>query len=163
MTLRSQQDLLARLYTDPELRARFLEDPQRVGASSGLTNAESNELAAVSAEELNYFSNSLFRKRLHEVERILPQSREVLGDEFTNHFREFSRGFVPNSVKKHLDDAFEFTGFLLANLTDDSIRNAVRRERVNLAFYGYRRAFVFKPTGGRPWLFLRIGRREITF
>ena len=163
MTLRQQQDLLARICTDSRLREEFVRNPEKTGASFGLTAVESNEIAELSAEQLRYFSNSLISKRLHEVEKLLPRTRAALGDEFGPLFRAFSREFVPNSIKKHLEDAFEFTAWLIRKTGDAPTLTIVRRERAHLAFYGLRRRFVFILSGGRPFVFLRIGRREIVF
>ncbi len=156
MSLRNEQDLLARLYTDPELRARFMCDPETVGGEFGVAAETAAQLASVAGDELDYFSESLFWKRFNEVAKILPEIRAALGEDFECRFREFSGGFVPDSIRKHLDDAYQFTGYLLAKGEHAAV---VSRERARLAFYGYAKSFVFN-RHSRPFVQLRLGKRE---
>ncbi len=159
MSLRSEQDLLARLYTDPDLRRRFMGEPKDVGRDFGVAAETAAQLAAVAGDELDYFSETLFWKRFNEVAKLLPESRAAIGDGFEQRFREFAAGFVPDSIRKHLDDAYEFTGYLLANGEHAAV---VSRERARLAFYGYARNFVFNKRS-RPFIQLRLGKREFRF
>ena len=112
MSLQEQQNLLAKLYTDAEFRRVFLSEPEKHGAENGLDEKELAELAGIMPEELNFFADSLFWKRLREVEKFLPLSKKALGDEFTRLFREFSRTFNPPTIKKHFEDARGFSKFL---------------------------------------------------
>jgi len=112
MSLQKQQDFLARLFTDEGLRQNFLSDPEKTGAENGLTKSETADLQAVLPEEIGFFADSLFWKRLHEVEKILPLTKKVLKEDFSEYFREFSRAFNPQTVKKHFEDALEFSKYL---------------------------------------------------
>ncbi len=63
-SLQRQQDVLARLYTDETLRHAFRNDPIRIGKENGLNESEITQLTEISAEELDFFAESLFWKRL---------------------------------------------------------------------------------------------------
>ena len=143
MGLEQQQNLLARLYTDADFRRAFLSEPEKVGAENDLTGAEIGELAAIMPEELNFFAESLFWKRLREVEKFLPLTRKVLAADFTALFREFSQTFNPQSVKKHFEDALEFCLFLHgARDVSDLARSAAKFERSKLEFFGHEKRLV---------------------
>jgi len=112
MSLQKQQDFLARLFTDEGLRQNFLSDPAKIGAENGLCESETADVQAVLPEEIGFFADSLFWKRLHEVEKFLPLTKKVLKEDFTKYFREFSQTFTPQTVKKHFEDALGFAKFL---------------------------------------------------
>lgn len=113
MGLKEQQDLLARLYTDAELRSGFGNEPEYIGTRFSLTGPEINDLTALAELEVEWFADSLFWKRFRAVEKLLPTSSWIIGENFEPHFREFSREFSPTSVKKHLEDALAFSRWLL--------------------------------------------------
>ncbi|MET0753228.1 MAG: hypothetical protein ABWZ66_07635 [Pyrinomonadaceae bacterium] len=112
MSLLEQQNFLARLYTDENLRKSFLAEPEKIGLENDLTEPEIAGLSAIIPEELNFFADSLVWKRLREVEKMLPLTRKALNESFEEHFREFSQNYNPKSVKKHLEDAIGFCSFL---------------------------------------------------
>lgn len=112
MSLQKQQDFLARLFTNEGLRQNFLSEPEKIGFVNGLSETETGDLKAVLPEELGFFADSLFWKRLREVEKLLPLTKRGLQEDFTKFFREFSRAFNPQTVKKHFEDALEFSKFL---------------------------------------------------
>jgi len=141
MSLREQQNLLAKLYTDAGFRKNFLEEPLRIGTDNGLSVIETQEIAAIMPEELEFFADSLFWKRLREVEKILALTKRILGSDFTNHFRDFSENFNPKSVKKHFEDAFEFSGFLIRQNIPDLAKDAAKYERTKLEFFNFDKSF----------------------
>src|SRR6185369_7897216 len=104
MSLQEQQNLLAKLYTDAEFRRAFLSMPEKIGIENELNKIEIKEIAGIMPEELDFFADSLFWKRLREVEKFLPLTRKVLGEDFINYFRRFSQNFNPQTVKKHIED-----------------------------------------------------------
>lgn len=112
MGLKEQQDLLARLYTDVDLYARFSSQPRQVGAKFNLTESEIDDLAALAETEVKCFADSLFWKRFRGVEKLLPTSLWFIGNDFERFFREFSARFDPTSVKKHLEDSLAFSEWL---------------------------------------------------
>lgn len=111
MSLLQQQNFLARLYTDEKLRRDFLSEPEKTGRENNLNECEIADLKAVLPDEMSFFADSLFWKRLREAERFLPLTKDFLGENFTKLSKIFSQNFNPQSIKKHLEDAFEFCGF----------------------------------------------------
>ena len=145
MSLQEQQNLLAKLYTDAEFRRAFLSQPEETGAENGLNETEIREIAGMMPEELNFFADSLVWKRLREVEKFLPLTRELLQDDFAKYFREFSQTFNPQTVKKHLADALEFGRFLQDRETISNLaKDAARFERAKLIFAARAKNFVFE-------------------
>ena len=109
MGLAETQRLLARLYTDAPLRARFAADPAAVAAEFGLVPEEAASLASMPLGPLDDFAASLVRKRRGEVESLLPLASKVLGPaRFAELFRRHALGHVPLGIKKHRDDAIAF-------------------------------------------------------
>lgn len=143
MSLRHQQDFLARLYTDAELRRAFLLQPDKIGAENGLNKKEIAELSEVLPEELIFFAESLFWKRLREVEKLLPLTRKFLDKDFSEHLRKFSQNYNPQTVKKHLEDAIEFCKFLQRKDFSEIVRNLAKFEQTKLEFFGYGKRFAF--------------------
>lgn len=143
MSLQEQQNFLARLYTDAELRRAFLSEPNKIGAENDLGEKEIAEIAEIMPEELNFFAESLFWKRLREVEKFLPLTKEILVEDFERYFRAFSQNFNPQTVKKHLEDALEFCRFLGLEDVSAIAKNAAKFELAKLEFFGYGKQFVF--------------------
>lgn len=129
MSLQKQQDLLARLYTDPEFQSRFLADPAEFADEVGLSSAEAMLLATSAAGEVRWFSDSLFNKRLREVIKMLPLSHHEVGESgFEEAFRRFAPQFSPSSVKKHLEDSLAFADFLIRDQVAPSLKSLIRFE-----------------------------------
>jgi hypothetical protein len=66
MHRRMQADVeafLARLLVDPDLRERFLADPERVAAEQGLSPEEARALAATNPDDLRNAARSFAHKR----------------------------------------------------------------------------------------------------
>ncbi len=79
MGLARLQEVLAQLYTDAALRERFFADPQGVSEALGLQPEEAQQLTQLSAPQVDFFAESLKRKRLNEACKLLPLTRRVLG------------------------------------------------------------------------------------
>jgi hypothetical protein len=145
MSLIEQQNFLARLYTDENLRKSFLSDPLKIGAENDLSEKEIAELTQIIPEELNFFADSLFRKRLREVEKFLPLTCKALEESFEKFFREFSQIYNPKSIKKHLEDATEFCAFLQkAEIYPLWKKDLAKFERARLIFNSNAKQFVFE-------------------
>ena len=148
MPLAQTQKLLARLYTDDSLRRSFLFEPGKIGREYDLTENEIVELAAILPEELNFFADSLFYKRLREVEKLLPRTKQSLRGDFEEYFREFSNAFLPTSIKKHLEDAVQFSEFLIEQKIGKIwLKDLIRYEQANLIFNGYGKTFLIRRFG----------------
>jgi hypothetical protein len=145
MSLLEQQNFLAKLYTDENVRRAFLSEPEKIGKENNLSEEEIADLQEILPDEINAFADSLFYKRLREVERFLPLTRKVLEQDFENHFREFSRNFNPKSVKKHLEDAIEFTRFLQEKDFEFLwLKDLAKIEKGKLEFSGYGKKIVIE-------------------
>ena len=141
MSLHEQQNFLAKLYTDAELRREFSSEPISIGLANNLSETEINEIAKILPEEINFFAESLFWKRLREVEKMLTLTKSFLKDDFVKLFREFSQTFNPQSVKKHLEDAIGFCKFLRKSEVSEIAKNAAKFEQTKLEFFGYDQRF----------------------
>ncbi|HEY8560692.1 MAG TPA: hypothetical protein VIL74_09980 [Pyrinomonadaceae bacterium] len=137
MSLKEQQNLLAKLYTDAEFRRAFLSEPEKIGVESGLSADEIREIAEIMPEELHFFADSLVWKRLGEAEKFLPLTRRVLGEDFTGNFREFSQTYNPRTVKKHFEDALAFCRFLQTRKIPGPAKCAAKFEAAKLEFFGF--------------------------
>ncbi len=144
MSLLEQQNLLAKLYTDENFRQSFLTEPQKIGKKYGLKELEINEISEVMPNELEFFSNSLFRKRLREVEKLLPKTKKIIGKDFETFFRAFAAKYYPNSIKKHLEDSIKFAEFLQKQTIESNIaKDFAKFEKSRHQFIGYEKRFVF--------------------
>jgi len=143
MSLREQQNFLAKLYTDEQFRRAFLSEPAKIGKENYLNESEIIEIAEMLPEEISFFAESLFRKRLREVEKFLPLTQKVLSEDFQKFFREFSQNYNPQTVKKHLEDAIEFCNYLRkSDFVSEVSKNAAKYEQAKLTFYGCGKQFM---------------------
>ncbi len=173
MSLLETQNFLARIYTDENLRIEFLSAPEEIGRQNALSEPEIVEILEIFHDEINAFAESLIWKRLREVEKLLPLTRRRLNTEFEKHFREFAPTFNSRSVKKHLEDALNFTNYLqTAKTVSDIVKNTVKYECAKLEFYALNKNIVIRifdldiQSGDRKKHFkiwLRIGKRELVF
>ena len=125
MGLKQQQDLLARLYTDPAFAKSFFAEPVSSAAEFSLSKEEADSIAASAGDEIRVFADSLIAKRLREVEKLLPFSRKLLGEGFFDSFHLHAASFNPTSVKKHLEDAIEFSEFIKKDASTDRLAQDV--------------------------------------
>ena len=146
MSLLEVQNFLARVFTDEELRRKFLAAPETVGSENSLSEAEILQLRQMLPAQLNFFGDSLMFKRRHEVEKLLPLTRKALGRrDFEIFFREFAARFLPQTIKKHLEDATRFADFLEAKPIEPVwAKDLVGFERAKLIFNNSARRFLFK-------------------
>ncbi|MBD1926632.1 hypothetical protein H6F74_10305 [Trichocoleus sp. FACHB-90] len=112
MGLAQTQQILAQLYTNSLLRSRFFANPQAVGEELGLNSDQAQQLAKLSAQQVNLFASSLKRKRLGEVRELLPLTHSVLGKGFAELFWRYAETYIPTGIKKHLEDAIAFSAFV---------------------------------------------------
>lgn len=144
MPLLEQQNFLARIFTDENLRRSFWEKPEAVGKENGLTDSEIEQLKKIIPDDLNFFADSLFHKRLREVEKLLPLTKKALDKNFIDLFREFSNTFQPITVKKHLEDAIEFCKFIRAQDIDSNFaKDTANFEQKKHEFFGYGKIYSF--------------------
>lgn len=148
MSLREEQNVLARLYTDPVFRRAFFDDPAAAASAVGLDASEAEELAAASKDEIEMFSESLVWKRLRGVEKMLPLLRRTLADSFRKTFFEFATTFNSTGVKKNLEDASEFCSFIERSESFEKVaRDAGKFERIRLEFLNGQKIFAWCVVG----------------
>lgn len=116
MSLMQQQQVLARLLTDPEFRARFEQDRPTTLASLGLVPDDHEALLGMAQAQLQLFAESLLQKRLQMVQKLLPRSYELMGENFRDLFRRYASQPIPDTSQKHLQDALQFVVFLRREL-----------------------------------------------
>lgn len=152
MSLQKQQDFLARLFTDEGLRQSFLADSSKIGAENDLNDDEINDLKIILPNQIEFFAESLYWKRLRETEKFLPLVKKYLGNEFSTFFKDFSQNYNPQSIKKHLEDAVEFCKFLqnIQQISNQN-KNIAKFEQAKLEFFGYgKRIIVCRFNEGLP-------------
>jgi hypothetical protein len=144
MSLLEQQNFLAKLYTDEKSRRAFASEPFKIGRENDLSDGEVREISEVFHEEITFFAESLFWKRLRETEKLLPLTKKVLDGDFESLFRNFSQIYKPQSLKKHLEDAAGFCLFLRKTGSVSEIgKDCAKYEAAKLRFYGYGDRFTF--------------------
>ena len=121
MGLAEVQQLLARLYTDEELRARFFVDPLKVGRELGLSAEEARHMARLPSSQVKMFADSLLNKRLLGVGKLMPLTRRVLSERFDTHFRRFAATHEYDGHTQYLGDALEFAKYLEENLREERL------------------------------------------
>jgi hypothetical protein len=144
MSLLKQQDFLAKLYTDERLRRDFITSSLKIGSENGLSESEIREIREIFHEEINFFAESLFRKRLNEAEKLLPFTGRILKSDFEKLFRDFSQNYQSQTIKKHLEDALEFCRFVQKSGSVSRIgKDAAKYESAKLRFFASGEKFVF--------------------
>jgi hypothetical protein len=109
MSLLDFQRILARIVTEPDLRERFLGDPEGVAASHGWGSEPARLVAMVSPDRLRHYGESLINKRCREAARCLPLTLRVLGHpRFRTLFHEYARASTTRGPARHRDDAIAF-------------------------------------------------------
>lgn len=111
MGLAQVQQALARLYTEASLREQFFAEAEACGAALGLSPVEVAQIVEATGQ-IQFFAESLQRKRLNEVNRLLPLTRRALGRAFGTLFLRYAATFTPRGVRKHQADAIHFADCL---------------------------------------------------
>jgi hypothetical protein len=143
MSLLEQQNLMARLYMDANLRRAFLSDPSGVAGPFGLSSGEIAEIALVVPEEIGSFADSLLRKRMHEVGKMLPLTRSALRESFGPHFIKYVGKTPGSSEMNRREDVLEFCRYLERG-GPGPVRDAARFELARIEFYSGKRNFVIR-------------------
>jgi hypothetical protein len=112
MNLSDSQVLLARLYTDAGLRERFFSKANSAEREFGLHGQEAGQLSKLSAAQVNFFADSLIRKRLGEASKLLPLTRKALGTRFDKVFRSYAENHHLDTSRPYQNDAISFSAIL---------------------------------------------------
>lgn len=118
MDLTQMQRALAKLYTDPSWRKQFFVNPQAVGEAWGLSATDTQQMAQLQVQQVDFFAGSLQRKRLNEICKLLPLSHRVLGKRFAELFRRYAETHLPKGAKQHQEDVIAFVTYV-----EDIVRN----------------------------------------
>ncbi len=109
MALAQTQALLARLFTDDDLRREFFDAPIAVATRFGLSMHDTQRLAGIDSREIEVFAQSLIGKRALYARRALPLTARALGDRFDALFRQAIGGAARDANRS---DAAALTAFL---------------------------------------------------
>ncbi|MGD9543567.1 MAG: hypothetical protein AB7F41_10570 [Methylocystis sp.] len=110
MALAEMQALLARLFTDDDLRREFFESPIAVATRLGLSMHDTQRLVAIDPREMEAFAQSLIGKRALYARKALPLTARVLGDQFDGLFRKAIRSVARD--ERHRADAAALSALL---------------------------------------------------
>lgn len=171
MGLLEQQNLMARLYLDAGLRRAFLSDPPALAGPFGLSNEEIAEIALVVPGEIGSFADSLLRKRMHEVGKMLPLARSALRESFGPHLIKYVNATPGSSEMDRREDVLEFCRYLERE-GSGAARDAARFELARIEFNSGKRNFLIRRfdhdirsgrlTPRRTYsLWIRIGKRIV--
>jgi hypothetical protein len=119
LSLLDLQRILARIVTEPDLRERFLNDPQQVAGSQAWATDPACALATVPPDRLRHYGESLIKKRCREATRCLPLTLMVLGHaRFRTLFHQYARTSTTRGPARHRDDAIAFADRLRSDRSD---------------------------------------------
>ena len=155
MELARLQAAVARLAVDQSLRERFLDDPASVADALALSAEEAREVAG-RLGGLAPFADSLVRKRLGAVRRLLPKTAERLGPRFGEAFLAFAASNPSRGPHRNERDALALAKILAPEAAGEA-REALLIESGWIEATLGRRFLVRRlPNGSAVWL--RIGR-----
>ena len=135
MAVEKIQLLLARLYTDGNLRNHYAIEPNEVVSSFNLLQ-HCSELSTINLHQLQKFSLSLIQKRLKTIEEILIDTFEALGKKkFGAFFLEYAYNQpLLRQENAYIMDAIAFTDFLITSQNKLNLKkhiiNVIKKERL---------------------------------
>src|SRR5215204_6927028 len=98
MALSDIEQILTQLSAEPELRARFVENPFALGRELGLTPSGTRRLRREAAERYDSFAATPRERRFVQVNKLLPLTHRVLRDRFTHYFDRYVAEYGAVSV-----------------------------------------------------------------
>src|SRR5215208_5475775 len=119
MALSDIEQILARLSSDEELRARFVANPFTLGRELGLTPTRTRQLRREAAARFDSFAATPRERRFVQVNKLLPLTHRVLRDRFTNYFDRYVAEHGAVSFERLFGDVLHFAEYLEAKLRDD--------------------------------------------
>jgi hypothetical protein len=108
MNLQNYQHLLAKIYTDADFREKFFAEPVKIGAEFQLDPVLAQELAQKHQQAIDFFSDTLLRKRLQAVRSLLPQTAQILDSQLNTLFQSFAQNRPLLSDDRYAEDSFAF-------------------------------------------------------
>ena len=119
MSLSDIEQILTRLSSDEELRARFVENPFALGRELGLTPARTRQLRREAAARYDSFAATPRDRRFVQVNKLLPLTHRVLRERFTNYFDGYVLEHGLPAVENLFGDVLHFAEYLEGKLKDD--------------------------------------------
>ncbi|HMD02170.1 MAG TPA: hypothetical protein VKG44_04310 [Candidatus Baltobacteraceae bacterium] len=112
MALAQLQHALAALFTDARERERLVREPSEFARRYSLDPQELTALGALPAGAFRGYADSLERKRVAEVAKLLPRSADALGPAFRRAFFHYARSAAPSGPGDCRRDARRFARHL---------------------------------------------------
>lgn len=119
MALSDIEQILTRLSAEPELRARFVENPFALGRELGLTPTRTRLLRREAAARFDSFAATPRERRFVQVNKLLPLTHRVLGARFTHYFDRYVIEHGAVSFERLFGDVLHFAEYLEVKLHDD--------------------------------------------
>jgi hypothetical protein len=119
MGLSDIEQILTRLSSDDELRARFVENPFALGRELGLSAAGTRQLRREAAARFDSFAATPHERRFVQVNKLLPLTHRVLRERFTNYFSRYVAEHGPPAVERLFGDVLRFAEYLEEKLKED--------------------------------------------
>lgn len=134
-------EALALLLHDRRLRNCFAEDPYRAARMMGLPAEQIAAFVNVSISQLNEQADSLLRKRMTEVAKLIPETWKRLGVNARSTFLAYAEHAPwPRGHRRHWIDADAFCRHLKGNVQSP---HYLRSEHHQVAFLASERSFSF--------------------
>jgi hypothetical protein len=119
MSLSDIEQILTRLSSDEELRARFVDNPFALGRELGLTPSGTRRLRREAATRFDSFAATPSERRFVQVNKLLPLTHRVLRDRFTLYFNRYVEEHGPPAVERLFGDVLRFAEYLEVKLKGD--------------------------------------------
>ena len=119
MSLSDIEQILTRLSSDEELRARFVENPFALGRELGLTPTRTRQLRREAAARFDSFASTARERRFVQVNKLLPLTHNVLRARFTHYFDLYVAEHGEVSFERLFGDVLRFAEYLEEKLKED--------------------------------------------
>ena len=119
MSLSDIEQILTRLSSDEELRARFVENPFALGRELGLSPTRTRLLRRAAAERFVSFAATPSERRFVQVNKLLPLTHRVLRERFTSYFDRYVAEHGLPAFENLFADVLRFAEYLEAKLKED--------------------------------------------
>lgn len=119
MSLSDIEQILGRLSAEPELRARFVENPFALGRELGLSPTGTRQLRREAAARFDSFAATPRDRRFVQVNKLLPLTHRVLRARFTSYFDLYVAEHGAVAIERLFGDVLRFAEYLEAKLRED--------------------------------------------
>ncbi|MCU0446796.1 MAG: hypothetical protein MUE85_17955 [Microscillaceae bacterium] len=152
MNLQKYQHLLAKIYTDADFRRRFFAEPVRIGAEFDLEEALALDLAQKHQQAIDFYSDTLLRKRRQAIKSLLPQTSQILDNQLNTLFETFAQNRPLLREDRYAEDSFAFGKYLAKTTLFEQLTQAQQEKiifetlqiRLEKPYFYFRR-FRFHP------------------